>query len=86
MRASENRINILIVDNIVSILKLGLTRARQGFNVIAFTDPNLALTHFEPCKVHILNHVKVLCNHGMTGIMKFTSATVCYNVLQKMIL
>jgi DNA-binding response OmpR family regulator len=48
MQASENRINILIVDDdrdIVSILKLGLMR--QGFNVVAFTDPNLALGHFE---------------------------------------
>ena len=80
MRASENRINILIVDNIVSILKLGLIR--QGFN---FTDPNLASTHFDSLG-HVLNHVKVLCNHGMAGIMKYTSATVCYNVLQKMIL
>ena len=47
MQVSENRINILIVDDepdIASILKLGLMR--QGFNVIAFTDPNLALGHF----------------------------------------
>jgi response regulator RpfG family c-di-GMP phosphodiesterase len=51
MQVSENRINILIVDDypdIVSILKLGLMR--QGFNVVAFTDPNLALGHFR------LNH------------------------------
>jgi len=51
MQVSENRINILIVDDdpdIVSILKLGLMR--QGFNPVTFTDPNLALEHFE------LNH------------------------------
>src|SRR5215469_1209694 len=51
MQVSENRINILILDDepdIVSILKLGLMR--QGFNVITFTDPNLALEHFR------LNH------------------------------
>jgi DNA-binding NtrC family response regulator len=34
--------------DIVSVLKLGLMR--QSFNVIAFTDPSLALGHFE------LNH------------------------------
>jgi len=51
MQVSENRINILIVDDdpdIASILKLGLMR--QGFNPVTFTDPNLALEHFE------LNH------------------------------
>ena len=51
MQVSENRIYILIVDDdsdIVSILKLGLVR--QGFNVVAFTDPNMALGHFK------LNH------------------------------
>src|SRR5215472_10085886 len=47
MQISENRINILIVDDdpdIVSILKLGLVRL--GFNVVTFTEPNLALEHF----------------------------------------
>ena len=34
--------------DIVSILKLGLMR--EGFNPVAFTDPNLALEHFR------LNH------------------------------
>jgi DNA-binding NtrC family response regulator len=47
LRCKSQKIDILIVDDepdIVSILKLGLMR--QGFNVIAFTDPNLALGHF----------------------------------------
>jgi DNA-binding NtrC family response regulator len=47
LQYAENRINILVVDDdpdIVSILKLGLMR--QGFNPVAFTDPNLALEHF----------------------------------------
>ena len=47
MQVSDNRINILIVDDepdVVTILKLGLIR--QGFHVIIFTDPNLALQHF----------------------------------------
>jgi DNA-binding NtrC family response regulator len=47
LQSSENRINILVVDDdpdIVSILKLGLIR--QGFNPVTFTDPNLALEHF----------------------------------------
>ena len=47
MQYSENRINILVVDDdpdIVSILKLGLMQ--QGFNPVTFTDPNLALEHF----------------------------------------
>ena len=51
MHVPDNRINILIVDDepdIVAILKLGLIR--QGFNVITFTNPNLALRHFS------LNH------------------------------
>jgi len=47
LQSSENRINVLVVDDdpdIVSILKLGLKR--QGFNPVIFTDPNLALEHF----------------------------------------
>ena len=47
MQCPENRINILVVDDdpdIISVLKLGLMR--QGFNPVAFMDPNLALEHF----------------------------------------
>jgi DNA-binding NtrC family response regulator len=47
LQSSENRINILVVDDdpdIISILKLELMR--QGFNAVTFTDPNLALEHF----------------------------------------
>src|SRR5215469_11979315 len=53
LQYSENRINILVLDDdpdIVSILKLGLMR--QGFNPVTFTDPKLALEQFG------LNHKK----------------------------
>ncbi len=51
LQISENKITILILDDdpdIVTILKLGLTR--EGFHVVAFTDPNSALEDFR------LNH------------------------------
>ena len=47
MQISDNRITILILDDdpdIVRTLEQGL---RRGFCVHAFTDPNLALEHFE---------------------------------------
>ena len=47
MQISDNRITILILDDdpdIVTTLEQGL---RRGFCVSAFTDPRLALEHFE---------------------------------------
>jgi len=46
LQYAENRINILVVDDDPDIVSIpGLMR--QGFNPATFTDPNLALEHFE---------------------------------------